>query len=146
MIRSLYDAFNRRDMDKNLQLVTDDVKWTNIPFNLTFSGHKGYREFLDNWTTAMSDCKVEIVNTVVGEEWTAVELIGRGTHTGPLVGPQGTISATQKKLELQFCDLLRIKDGRITEGRVYFDAATLLRQFGALPQTLAMGQPVPSGR
>lgn len=146
MIRAFYDGFNRRDMDKVLSLVTSDAKWTNIAFNANFSGHSGYRDFVGNWTTAMPDCKVEVINVVVGEEWTAVECIGRGTHTGPMVGPQGNIPATQKKVELKFCELLRLKDGQINEGRVYFDAATLLRQLGVLPQLATAGQPQPVGR
>ena len=118
----------------------------NIPFNVNFSGRKGYREFLDNWTTAMPDCKVEVVNVAGGDEWTAVEFIGRGTHTGPLVGPNGTIPATQKKLDLKFCELLRVKDGQIAEAHLYFDAATLMYQLGVLSQTPTPGQPISSGR
>jgi len=91
------------------------------PFDVNYSGRKGYREFLNNWTTAMPDCKAEIVNVIGGEEWTVVEFIGRGTHTGPLVGPQGTMPATQKKLDLKCCELLRIKDGQIAEAHLYFD-------------------------
>jgi steroid delta-isomerase-like uncharacterized protein len=146
MVRAHYDAFNRRDIEKSLSLVTQDVKWMNIPFDVNYTGHKGYREFMNNWTTAMPDCKVEVVKVIAGEEWTVVELIGRGTHTGPLVGPQTTIPATQKKLDLKFCELLRIKDGQIAEAHLYFDAATMLRQFGLLPTTLVPGQPVPSSR
>ena len=142
MVRAFYDSINRRDMDKSLLLVTNDVKWTNVAFDRHVTGHNGFREYITNWTTAMPDCKVEITNVVAGEEWSVVEFIGRGTHTGPLVGPQGTIPATQKKLDLKCCEVLRLKDGQITEGRVYFDAATLLRQFGLLPQTPAPGQPV----
>jgi len=133
--RAHYDSFNRRDTDTGLSLVTDDVKWLNVPFNSTFIGRQGYREFLENWTTAMPDCKVEITNVVAGDEWSVVEFNGRGTHTGPLVAPQGTLPATQKKLDLKFCELLRIKDGQITEGRLYFDAATMLRQLGLFPPT-----------
>jgi steroid delta-isomerase-like uncharacterized protein len=146
IVRAHYDAFNRRDIDKNLSLVTPDVRWMNIPFDVNYTGHKGYREFLTNWTTAMPDIKAEVVNVVGGEEWTVVEFIGRGTHTGPLVGPQGTIPATQKKLDLKFCELLRVKDGQIAEAHLYFDAATMLRQLGVLPQKQMPGQPVPSGR
>jgi steroid delta-isomerase-like uncharacterized protein len=141
VVRALYDAFNRRDMDRSLALVTDDVKWMNIPFNTSFDGRKGYREYLENWTTAMPDCKVEITNVIAGEEWSVVEFIGRGTHTGPLVGPQGIILATQKKLDLKCCEVLRVKDGLITKAHAYFDAATMLRQLGLLPQTPAP-QPV----
>ena len=133
IVRSHYDAFNSRDVAKSLPLVTNDVKWTNIPFNTVFTGPKGYREALDMWTIAMPDCKVEIVNVIAGDEWTVAECIGRGTHTGPLAGPAGTIAATQKKVEMKFCELFRIKDGQIAEGRAYFDAATLLRQVGVLP-------------
>lgn len=145
IVRAHYDAINRRDMDKNLTLLTDDVKWMNIPFAASFTGHKGYRDFLGNWTTAMPDCKAEVVNVIAGEEWTVVEFIGRGTHTGPLVGPHGTIPATQRKLDLKFCEVFRIKDGQIAEAHLYFDAATLMRQFGLLP-TPAPGQPVPTNR
>ena len=144
--RSHFDAFNARDIEKGLALATTDVKWINIPFNANFSGYAGYREFHNNWTTAMPDCKVEIVNVVGGDDWTVVEFIARGTHTGMLAGPQGPIPPTQKKLDLKVCQLLRIKDGLISEARVYFDAATMLRQFGLLPTTTSPGQPVPSTR
>jgi steroid delta-isomerase-like uncharacterized protein len=141
-----YDAFNKREIDKDLALVTDDVKWLNIPFNVNFSGHQGYREYLKNWITAMPDCKVEVLHTVVGEEWAAVEFVGRGTHTGPLVGPYGkTFPATQKKLDLKLCEFLRIRDGQIAEARVYFDAATMMRQLG-LPETPMPGEPDTSSR
>jgi steroid delta-isomerase-like uncharacterized protein len=143
--RNYFDAFNARDIEKGLKLVTNDVKWMNIPFNLNFTGHSGYREFHNNWTTAMPDVKVEIVNVIGGEEWTVVEFISRGTHTGLLAGPMGPIPATQKKLDLKVCGLFRIHDGLITESRVYFDSATMMRQFGLLPQT-GYGQPTPSAR
>jgi steroid delta-isomerase-like uncharacterized protein len=146
LVRAHYEAFNKRDIDKNLSLVTDDVKWTNIPFNVTHTGRSGIRDFLGGWTTAMPDCKVEVLNVFASDDWTVGEFIGRGTHTGPLVGPQGTIPATQKKLELKFCEIFKIKNGQIAEARVYFDAATMLRQLGVLPQTMAPSQPVPSNR
>jgi steroid delta-isomerase-like uncharacterized protein len=145
LVRSLYDAYNRRDFDKALALVTTDAKWTNIPFGATFIGPKGYREYLENWATAMPDSKVEVINVVVGEEWTAVECVGRGTHTGTFKGPQGNIPATQKKLEMKFCEVLRLDNGQVKEGRVYFDAATLMHQLGVMP-TLTPGQPIPSSR
>ena len=146
MVRAFYDAFNGRDMDKSLLLMPNNVKWTNIPFDVHFDGHQGYREFVSNWTTAMPDVKVEIVNVVAGDEWAAIEFIGRGTHTGPLAGPHGAILATQKKLELKCCEFLRIQDGLIHEGRAYFDAATMMRQLGVMPQTPTTDPPTPVGR
>lgn len=144
--RDHFNAFNARDFERGLKLVTDDVKWTNIPFGREFAGHAGYREFHQNWITAMPDCRVEILNVIGGEEWTVVEFVGRGTHTGPLQGPNGPIAATQKKLELKVCELLRIQDGLISESRVYFDAATMMRQLGLLPQPTTPIEPAPVTR
>jgi hypothetical protein len=63
-----------------------------------------------------------------------------------MVGPAGPIAPTQKKLDLKFCEFFRIKDGLVSEGHTYFDAATLMRQLGVSPQTPAPVQPVSSGR
>jgi steroid delta-isomerase-like uncharacterized protein len=133
LVRAHYDTFNLRNWDKCLAMASDSVRWTTIPFDMTFDGRKGYRQCLENWTTAMPDVKVEIVNLIAGEEWIAAECIARGTHTGPLVGPNGTIDPTQKKVEMKFCDLFRVVDGQITEGRTYFDGTTMMRQLGILP-------------
>src|SRR5436190_2030950 len=130
VVRAHYEAFNLRNTDKSLSIAADDVKVRNIPFNLDYLGHKGYREYLENWTTAMPDCKVQVMNVMAGDEWAAIAFFGRGTHTGPLAGREGTIPATHKKMDMMFCEVLRIKDGQITESRLYFDAATLLRQLG----------------
>jgi steroid delta-isomerase-like uncharacterized protein len=141
IVRARYDAFNQRDMATGLALVTDDVKVTNVPFGLDFGGHAGYREFLDTWTKAMPDYKVEVVNVMPGDEWTAVELIGRGTHKGTLAWPDSTLAASEKHLELKFCELLHVRDGQISELRVYFDAATLMRQLRVPAQTLTPVRP-----
>jgi len=148
IIRSHVDYFNSRDTEKGLALVTPDVKWTNIPFNRDFTGHAGFREFHNNWVTAMSDIKIEIVNQAGDDKWTFVEMVARGTHNGPLIGPQGTIPASQKKLDLKVCEVFRLQDGLIAESHVYFDSATMMRQLGVLPSspTQTAGQPVPSTR
>lgn len=142
LVRAHYDAFNLRDWDKALAMVSDEVQWTNVAFDMTHDGKKGFRQYLDNWTTAMPDCKVEIVNMVSGEAWVAVECIGRGTHTGPLVGPNGTTDPTYKKVELRFCDVHRVADGLITQGRSYFDGTTLMRQLGVLPTPTSNAVPI----
>jgi ketosteroid isomerase-like protein len=143
LVRARYDAFNQRDLDKVLAMVREDVKWTNLPFDMIHNGRDGQRQYIENWTTALSDAKVEILNLVAGDEWTAAECIVRGTHTGPLVAPNGTISPTYTKIELSFCELHRVVDGEIVEGRLYFDGATLMRQLG-MPSTKSPSA-VPAG-
>jgi steroid delta-isomerase-like uncharacterized protein len=58
----------------------------------------------------------------------------RGTHTGALVTPQGTLPASGKPLDLPYADYFRVEDGKIIEHRVYWDQADMMTQLGASPQ------------
>ena len=42
-------------------VVTEDVKWMNIPFDVNYTGRKGYREFLNIWTAATDDRIARVV-------------------------------------------------------------------------------------
>ena len=61
------------------------------------------------------------------------EFVGRGTHTGPLVGPAGTIPPTGRSIEFPVGEPMRLEEGRFTLVHVYYDGATLLRQLGVFP-------------
>lgn len=134
LVRAHFDAYSGREFDKCLEMVTDDIRWTNIPFNVAFTGKKAYRDYLQNWITAVPDAKVEVVNVVAGPEWTAVEFVGRGTHSGPFIGPRGNVPPTHRKVDLKFCKMVRVVEGHITEAQIYFDGATLMGQLGLMPQ------------
>ena len=133
MTRIHYEAYNERDFDEALKHVTEDVRWFNVPFGTAFHGPSGYKEFLQNWATAFPDSRVEVKNVIAGEGWTCTEFVGRGTHSGPLKSPQGSISGTGRKLEIQFCQVFRILNGKVSEAHLYFDAATMMRQMGLIP-------------
>ena len=54
-----------------------------------------------------------------------------GTHTGPLVLPDGqSIPATGKSVRLRACDVATVQNGRATSHRFYFDQMELLQQLG----------------
>jgi len=44
--------------------------------------------------------------------------------------PAGDIPATGKKVDVQFCDVLRIENDRIVQIKSYFDSGTFARQLG----------------
>lgn len=52
-----------------------------------------------------------------------------GKHTGEFMG----IPATNKDVRVPLCVVYDVADGRITEGRVYFEAPALLAQLGVTP-------------
>lgn len=58
----------------------------------------------------------------------------KGTHSGDLVSPAGTIPASGNALDMPFSDYFRVSDGKIVAQESLFDQMTLLAQIGALGQ------------
>lgn len=129
---SLLEMWNDRAFDQLARLAADDIECVNVPFNTTYRGANGYREFMQGWATAFPDGRAEIRRVTADENGAAVEYTGRGTHTGPLVTPTGTIPPTGRAGELDLCDVVEIQQGRVRRVRSYYDTATLLRQLGVL--------------
>jgi steroid delta-isomerase-like uncharacterized protein len=132
MIRSLYDAFNSRNFDQGATLLTPDVCWQDVATGRQFEGHEGYKQFMGSWSGAFPDAQVEVSNVVVSNGYATAEFHGRGTHTGPLQTPAGAIPPTGRRVDIPFCEVLELKDGRIASARTYFDSATMLRQLGLI--------------
>jgi steroid delta-isomerase-like uncharacterized protein len=129
--RKLYEElWNARDFDGMTRYASEDVECTLVPSNTTMRGRKGYRDFCEGWATAFPDGRVEIKRVTASDDGVVVEFVGRGTHTGPLVGPAGTIPATGRKCELPLCDVLEIEEGAVRRLRSYYDSATMMRQLG----------------
>ena len=57
----------------------------------------------------------------------------RGTHTGDLQSPTGTIPASGNELNLRFMDYFKVQDGRIVDHQTVFDQVEMLGQLGAMP-------------
>jgi predicted ester cyclase len=78
--------------------------------------------------------QVEDTNVIAGDNGAVIEFIGRGTHTGTLASPMGEIPPTGRRVELPFCEVYRITNGKIVGGSTYFDLAGMLQQLGLMPE------------
>ena len=75
--------------------------------------------------------QAEITNAVEAGEHVVVEGIWRGTHTGPMMLPNGaSIPATGKTVAVPFATLFRIQGGKIQSHHGYWDAAGFMAQLG----------------
>ena len=136
VIRDLFDAFNDRDLDRSDAMVSEDFELVDFAADgQVFRGPQGFRQWHQIFLTAVPDAKAELTNVVAaGEEgWVFIEQIARGTHTGPLVGPAGTIPPTGRRFELPMGELMRVEDGKLTLLHAYYDGATMMRQLGVFP-------------
>jgi steroid delta-isomerase-like uncharacterized protein len=131
LVRSHFDAVNDRQIARVAETInTADAAWTNVPAGATFRGPAGYADFLGIWLGAFPDAKVEVTNISAGDDWAVAEFIGRGTHTGPLKTPAGDVPPTGRPFELRFCEVYRVKNGKIAACNLYYDAAGMMRQLG----------------
>ena len=140
LARTILDLWNERDFDQAVRLAAEDVECVDVPSNTTLRGPDGYRESLQRWATAFPDGRVEVTRVIADADGAVVEYTGRGTHTGPLAGPAGSIPATGRRGELTLCDVLEIEQGKVRRVRSYYDSATLMRQLGLITEQGAAGQ------
>jgi steroid delta-isomerase-like uncharacterized protein len=140
LARSLYEAWNARDFDRLADVMTPDGKITVVGSGETFEGPDGARKYNEMWAEAFPDGEITIDNIVAGGDYVVVELTGRGTQTGTLAGPGGSIPATGRSVTLQLCDVLELVDGKVRSQRTYFDGASLLAQLGVTAEQAATTQ------
>ncbi len=57
-------------------------------------------------------------------------LTWRGTHTGPIAGPDGEIPASGKSFETRGCQVIEMDGDRAKVIRHYFDIGTMMSQLG----------------
>ncbi len=140
LVRTLFDAFNKRDFDLIGTLLDNDIEFVDIPNGKRHHGPEEVKQSMQNTLIGLPDGKVEITNLFVGGDWVCVEYISRGTNTGPFITPTGQLPPTGRKMEMPFCDLYQIKNGKIVVNRTYYDLATMMRQLGLTPGTTQPGR------
>ncbi len=137
IIRKLFDAFNAKDADAIAALAADDYVLIDCASGEKYEGPEGARRNAEGWLTPFADVSVEVLNVVESGDWAVAECVGRGTHSGPMQTPMGEVSATGKQLKLHFCSVIKVRDGKIVEGRDYYDAMTIASQLGLMPELAA---------
>lgn len=130
IVRSAYEAYNRRDFDYSIGLTAADGELVRVATGETFFGPEGMRTSLEGWVRAFPDSRIEITNIVASGNQVVVEFTARGTNTGPLTTPTGEIAPTGRPVEMQFCDVVTVRDGKIVSTRDYFDLTTMMHQLG----------------
>ena len=138
LARSLLDLYNNRQSDpawleKSMAAFTADTKYIDIPSRTTFRGPDGYKQLILFFEEGFPDSGIEITNLFATEDQAVVEFIGRGTNTGPLHMPTGDVPPIGRAVEMRFCDVYRVRNGKIVNYRSYYDGLGFLQQLGLIP-------------
>jgi predicted ester cyclase len=123
---------NARDMEGYLANQQSDVVFV-LPGGVTLQGRAAIWQFIEALWTAFPDGSLAFGEQVYGEDAAAVEVVFTGTHTGPLMTPNGPSPPTGRQVSLHQASILRIKDGLIASEHGYADPLEMLAQLGLTP-------------
>lgn len=132
--RAVVDAFNASDWEKCKAAMTEDSVYDEVATSRTLRGVGEVIPVWQGWKEAMPDVKGTVTNACAAGNTVVLEVTWKGTHTGPLQGPSGTIPATGKQQTTRAGWVLSFDGGKIKESRHYFDMLSFMQQLGLLPQ------------
>jgi steroid delta-isomerase-like uncharacterized protein len=138
LVQTLYDLMNNHQsdpawLDKSLTFFAEECEVIDVPSGMTSRGPEGYKQLILFFEEAFPDSGIEITNLFATEDQAAVEFIGRGTNTGPLHMPTGDVPPTGRAVEMRFCDVYRVSNGKIVSYRSYYNALGFMQQLGLIP-------------
>jgi predicted ester cyclase len=122
-------AVNARDIEAYLANQRPDVEFV-LPGGVTLRGPDQVKQYTEALWEAFPDGALTFGAQVFGEDMAATEVVFTGTHTGPMVTPNGSVPPTGKAVVLHSASILRIKDGRIASEHVYVDQLEMMTQLG----------------
>ena len=138
LVKTLYDLYNSHQsdptwLDKSLVFFAEDCEVLDVPSGMTSRGPDGYRQLILFFEEGFPDSSIEITNLFATDDQAVVEFIGRGINTGSLHMPTGDLPPTGQSVELRFCDVYRVRNGKIVNYRSYYDALSFMQQLGFIP-------------
>jgi hypothetical protein len=100
------------------------------PGGVSGSGTEMAGQFYNIWHDGFPDNQCDPV--VIGEDGDGgfLDAVFKGTHTGPLNAPSGTVPATGKPVEIPFVVTAKIEGGKFNTFHLYFVLAGLMTQLG----------------
>ncbi len=128
--RSYFEAVGRQDLDA-MEAHYEPGSIGRIHGLVELKVGGDFRQWFGNLFRAFPDWKFEILDIVAEGERAAVEWRATGTFSGDArfegMEPNGA------SVDVQGCDVVTIRDGRMVDNQAYTSGTEIARQLGALP-------------
>jgi steroid delta-isomerase-like uncharacterized protein len=127
------ESENRHEFDVTLETF-DHPRYELIATGDVHDGPDEVAGYFEETRTAFPDQRNELLALHHSDDAVIVEAMLYGTHLGPFRG----LPPTGRAFEMRFCALFLFEEDRLVCERVYFDAATILRQLGIAHDPLTL--------
>lgn len=129
LVRHFYDAVGAGNLSVIDELVADDFV-DREAFPGLEPNKEGVKQFFAMLRSAFPDLRMEVREMLADDDLVSVRVIATGTHEGDFMG----MSSSGRRIEVQVFDILRIRDGQVTEHWGLMDAMTMMQQLGGMPE------------
>jgi ketosteroid isomerase-like protein len=128
MIKDLYAAAEGQtlDLSRFVSFFSEDGYVRNVPTEMEFRG-SDIAMVASGMAAAFPDVHREIFSIYSMNGVVVVELAIRGTHTGDLATPAGTLQPTGKSIDVPCCDIFHIREGKVVSFHCY-NAISIMQQ------------------
>ncbi len=125
------DAFSKRDVKAYSAIYAQDAVIHDPMYPQPLKTRAEIEKDFMDFVKAFPDITVKFNHAFEKDQWAALDWQMAGTHKGPLTGPQGTIAATNKRIDFRGALIYKINPtGLVTEQFLYYDTAALSKQLG----------------
>ncbi len=128
--RAYFDAVARRDLDA-MEACFEPGAVDQLHGLAELRVPGSFRSWFAALFAAFPDFEFEVLDVIASEEKAAVRWRARGTFDG--TGRFEGLEPNGAKVDVQGCDVLTIREGRIQRNDAYLNGAEMARQLGALP-------------
>lgn len=129
LVRRHYNNVSEGQIERDRDIMSADIVHVNAAAG-TVTGIEAFLAFATSFKQAFPDLRWEMREFIEGSDTVVAEGVFLGTNTGPMVGPWGSLPATGRRVKLPFCDIWKVRNGRIVENRIYYDQVTFWGQLG----------------
>jgi steroid delta-isomerase-like uncharacterized protein len=127
------EAFNAHDEGRMRELTAEDTV-IEAPGDVRIEGRDATVGYAMTWINAFGDARIDVHDELAAGDWVVQEFVFSGTHTAPLQSPMGEIPATNRSLRGRGVQIFRVKDGTVSDTRLYFDQVEVMTQLGLMPE------------
>jgi len=128
LARKQIAAFNAHNIDEYVSRIDESyVGESESPLS-PVRGRDGVRKVLQLLFGAFPDLELEIEQILASGDFVMGRYRATGTHKANYLG----ISATNKRVSFQGCNVVELRDGKAIRSRIYADNALLYQQLGVL--------------
>jgi steroid delta-isomerase-like uncharacterized protein len=125
------EAYNNGDWERFRASHAADVVYEEIGTGQRTEGMDEYMQLLEGWKQAIPDGAATIRRTVESGDTVVMELVWKGTQSGDLQTPGGTVPASGRQIEVEATMWSDFEGDKVRQTRHYLDVMTLLQQLGA---------------